>query len=112
MSWSMKFREPITLSDGSKLETLKDAAEYCAAVPARHEMAPEWQLAAEMLMKAADKDGLWVDMARVAMVKALVGAATKKRGRPPKAKRETLRRYSALPLLRSLNVVEEVLEGL
>jgi hypothetical protein len=52
--WSRHFDEPISLPDGSELETLYDAGRYVEALPkAKHER-PEWQVATEILLSAAE----------------------------------------------------------
>ena len=52
--WSRHFDEPISLPDGSELETLYDAGRYIEALPkAKHER-PEWRVATEILLSAAE----------------------------------------------------------
>jgi hypothetical protein len=71
MPWSTPFRDPITAPDGRALKTLRDAADYCTTIPKRAAMKPEWQHVAELLMKAEATGGMWIDMARIAILKAL-----------------------------------------
>ena len=73
MPWSTLFREPIATPGGRLLRTLRDAADYCARLPKRDALRPEWQTAANLLMKAEKTGGLYVDMARIAVIKALGG---------------------------------------
>jgi hypothetical protein len=40
-------------------------------VPKREALKAEWQTASDLLMKASDKGGLYIDMARIAMLRAL-----------------------------------------
>ena len=53
MSWSREFEHPITLPDGRKLLTLKDAADYITKLPKKESDLPEWQTAIEVLMLVA-----------------------------------------------------------
>ena len=71
MPWSTPFREPIKAPSGRPLRTLRDAADYCARLPKRDALRPEWQSAADLLMMAEKSGGLYVDMARIAMLMAL-----------------------------------------
>jgi hypothetical protein len=70
MSWATKFRDPITLPDGTRFVTLRDAADYCTKLPKRESEKPEWQQAIGLLMKACEVGGLYVDMARIAVLTA------------------------------------------
>jgi hypothetical protein len=45
MSWSLKFDEPIVLSNARKLATLKEADTYITELPRAEHDAPEWQAA-------------------------------------------------------------------
>jgi len=40
LSWSLKFDEPIELAKGKPLRTLRDAANYIIALPAREATCP------------------------------------------------------------------------
>ena len=68
--WSRRFDDPVPLPDGRKLRTLRDAADYIAALPRREAEAAHWQLAIDNLISAADHDGI-VILARIAMLRAL-----------------------------------------
>jgi hypothetical protein len=70
MPWSKRFDGPITLPDGRKLKTLRDAAEYITALPRAQANAKRWQTARQMLLLAAERNGPEM-MARIAMVQAL-----------------------------------------
>ena len=67
MSWSRHFDDPITLPDGWVL--LGDAGHYVAALPKATQSRPAWQLAAEMLLNAAERGGM-VMLAEMAMRRA------------------------------------------
>src|SRR5215467_1081285 len=70
MSWSLKFDEPITLSNGKALVTLRDAGNYVVDLPASKSIREHWQLARTFLVSAAEgKGSVW--MARLAVVRAL-----------------------------------------
>ncbi|WMT71265.1 hypothetical protein [Bradyrhizobium sp. Ash2021] len=70
MSWSTQFDDLIPLPDGRQLVTLKDAADYILALPAKTSAQEHWQLAMQMLIDAADRGGI-VMMAHVAVLRAL-----------------------------------------
>ena len=53
MAWQRKFEDPIPLSDGRKLVTLRDAADYITSLPKKESDLPEWQTAIEVLMLVA-----------------------------------------------------------
>ena len=65
MSWSRQFDDPIPLPHGDALVTLRDAAEYIAALPKREHDAADWQNA----MKAL-KSGPTV-LAQIAVLRGL-----------------------------------------
>ncbi|SEE86298.1 hypothetical protein SAMN05444161_7510 [Rhizobiales bacterium GAS191] len=50
-----KLIEPITLKDGRVLKSVADARAFMLALPERRQMAPYWQYAAELLLKAATR---------------------------------------------------------
>jgi hypothetical protein len=43
--WSRQFDEPIALPDGGKLISVRDAANYITALPAKEAASPEWWVA-------------------------------------------------------------------
>lgn len=67
--WSREFEDPITLPDGRKLLTLKDAADYITKLPKKESDLPEWQTAIEVLMLCSR--GGHAMMARIGVMKAL-----------------------------------------
>ena len=69
MSWSREFEDPITLPDGRKLLTLKDAADYITKLPKKESDLPEWQTAIEVLMLCTR--GGDTMQARIGVMKAL-----------------------------------------
>jgi hypothetical protein len=75
LSWSRHFDDHITLPDGRVLRTLGDTGHYVAALPKAKQQQPEWQLAAEMLLNAAERGGI-VMLAEIAMRRALNGKST------------------------------------
>jgi hypothetical protein len=48
--WQRQFEDPIELSDGRTLTTLRDAADYITALPKKEAELPEWQAAIEALL--------------------------------------------------------------
>jgi hypothetical protein len=72
MFWHLEFDEPITLAKSTVvLRTLRDAGEYCLALPKDESDQPQWQLAASCLLTASEKGRGFVMMARIAMMRAL-----------------------------------------
>jgi hypothetical protein len=69
LPWSTEFDDPIVLPDGRQLLTLKDAADYIAALPQKISGLPKWQLAIETLMLCS-RDGP-SKLARIAVMHAL-----------------------------------------
>jgi hypothetical protein len=69
LPWSAPFEDPIVLSDGRKLLTLKDAADYITTLPKKESALPEWQTAIEALMLCSR--GGQTMMARIGVMKAL-----------------------------------------
>lgn len=67
--WQRKFEDPIPLSDGKKLVTLRDAADYITALPKKESDLPEWQTAIAVLMLVSR--GGPTMMARIGVMKAL-----------------------------------------
>jgi hypothetical protein len=70
MAWFKRFVDPIVLPDGRKLLTLRDAAEYITALPKAEHDAADWQVAMEVLLLVAERDGPEM-LARIAVMKAL-----------------------------------------
>jgi hypothetical protein len=68
--WSREFEEPIALARDGKLVTLRDAANYITALPAKEAALPEWQAAIEALMLVADLGGPTM-FARIGVMRAL-----------------------------------------
>ncbi len=68
--WQRKIDDPIRLPDGRTLATLRDAAQYITKLPKAEHDAAEWQVAMEVLLLVAERDGPEI-MARIAMMKAL-----------------------------------------
>ncbi|MFY9952029.1 hypothetical protein [Bradyrhizobium sp.] len=70
MPWSTRFADPIPVSKGEPLLTLKDAADYIMALPKKVHDAPHWQLAIAQLIDAAEGRN-FIMHARIAVLKAL-----------------------------------------
>lgn len=71
MPWSEKFREPITLPSGQQLITLSDAGGFILRLSKKRKAKRIWVKASELLIKAAEEGGVWVDLARSAMIQAI-----------------------------------------
>ena len=56
--WRREFDDPVTLPDGRVLKTLRDARHYVAGLPKATQSLSAWQLAAEMLLNAAERGGI------------------------------------------------------
>ena len=69
MPWSPPFEDPIVLSNGRKLLTLKDAADYITKLPKKESDLTQWQVAIEALMLCS-RGGAPM-LARIAFTKAL-----------------------------------------
>jgi hypothetical protein len=70
LSWGQRFFDPITLPDGRKLVTLRDAAQYITQLPKAEHDAAEWQVAMEALLLVAKHDGPTM-FARIGVMRAL-----------------------------------------
>jgi len=57
MPWSARFDDPIPLTNGRALETLRDAAMYITKLPKAEHDVPEWQAAMEALLLVAELGG-------------------------------------------------------
>jgi hypothetical protein len=67
--WQRKFDDPMPLSRGRSLITLKDAADYITKLPKSESELPEWQTAIEALMLCSR--GGDPMLARMGVMKAL-----------------------------------------
>jgi hypothetical protein len=67
--WSTPFEDPIVLSNGRKLLTLKDAADYITKLPKKESDLTQWQVAIKALMLCSR--GGDPMLARIAFMKAL-----------------------------------------
>lgn len=83
MGWSARFDDPIPLPAGRALRTLREAGDYVTALPSAIQRQPEWQTAAEMLLKVAER-GWPIMFADIAMRKALAHGEPE----PPRALRK------------------------
>ena len=70
MAWFKRFYDPIILPNGRELLTLRDAADYITALPKAEHDAADWQVAMEVLLLVAERDGPEM-LARIAVMKAL-----------------------------------------
>jgi hypothetical protein len=68
--WSREFEDPIDLPRGRQLVTLQDAAGYIMKLPKAEQKLEHWQVAGEILIKAAEGRDLLMH-ARIGMLRAL-----------------------------------------
>ena len=57
MSWDRPFGQPIPLPGGPPARTLRDAGNYIRRLPESERDKPEWRLAIQMLIDAAEDRG-------------------------------------------------------
>jgi hypothetical protein len=57
MSWERPFDQPVPLPSGSPARTLREAANYIKKLPKSEHDTPEWRLAVQMLIDAAEDRG-------------------------------------------------------
>jgi hypothetical protein len=88
MSFDQRFREPILLTDGRKLRTIRHAANYVTRLPKDEQLATEWQVAAGLLTLIGEHDGDPMP-ARIAMMKAL----HRNQPRPQSAQRRRVKSF-------------------
>jgi hypothetical protein len=72
MAWSTKFTHPIKWGAKTIL-TLHDARAYILRLPTSKQMLPAWQAATEALHQGAQHGGLWLELARIGVMQALLG---------------------------------------
>jgi hypothetical protein len=70
MSWQQFFRDPIELSDGRVLRSLRDAGEFIQMLPKAMQDRPEWQAAVQALLLVVEHDGDTLPV-RIGIVRAL-----------------------------------------
>jgi hypothetical protein len=57
VSWDRPFGQPVTLPSGRPARTLRDAGDYIRKLPESERNTPEWRLAVQMLIDAAEDRG-------------------------------------------------------
>jgi hypothetical protein len=57
VSWDRPFDQPFPLPCGAPAQTLRDAANYIRKLPKAEHDLPEWRLAVQLLMDAAEARG-------------------------------------------------------
>lgn len=70
VTWSATFDVPITMTDGRRLRTLREAGDHISTLPEAEQKRPEWQAAIEVLILVAERDGPTM-MARIGVLRAL-----------------------------------------
>jgi hypothetical protein len=79
MSWDRPFDKPVPLPSGPPARTLRDAANYIKKLPQSEHDAPEWRLAIQMLIDAAEDRGPML-FAKMGMLHAMERDAQARRG--------------------------------
>jgi hypothetical protein len=69
VSWDRPFHQPVPLPSGGPAKTLRDAAKYIKKLPKSEHDSPEWRLAVQMLIDAAEDRGPML-FARMGMLRA------------------------------------------
>ncbi len=85
MSWDRPFDHPVLLPRGAPARTLRDAAEYIRKLPKAEHDRPEWRLAIQMLIDAAENRGPML-FARMGILRAMEAEgefAVRLRNSPP-----------------------------
>jgi len=70
LSWSRRFEDPVRLSDGRELLTLRNAADHIQKLPAVEARREQWQTAIGILIAAAEQRDFLMH-ARIAMLRAI-----------------------------------------
>jgi hypothetical protein len=70
MSWDRPFGQPFPLPGGRPARTLRDAGDYIRKLPELERDTPEWRLAIQMLIDAAEGRGPML-FAKIGMDRAL-----------------------------------------
>lgn len=70
VTWSRRFDTPIAVDGKTTLRTLRDAGDHILKLPKAKRALPNWQLAAQLLLSAAEQGGILM-MADIAMRQAL-----------------------------------------
>jgi len=68
--WARPFDDPVLLSGGRELVTLRDAADYIMKLPKAEQNLDAWQAAVEALLLAVELNGPTM-MARIGIIRAL-----------------------------------------
>jgi hypothetical protein len=70
VSWERSFNQPVPLPGGRPARTLRDAGNYIKKLPKSEHETPEWRLAIQMLIDAAEDRGPML-FARMGIVRAV-----------------------------------------
>ena len=72
MSWERPFDQPVPLPSGPPARTLRDAANYIKKLSETERVKPEWRLAIQMLIDAAEDRGPML-FAKMGILRAVNG---------------------------------------
>jgi hypothetical protein len=70
VSWDRPFDQPVPLPSGPPARTLRAAADYIKRLPQAEHDSPDWQIAIEMLIEAAEDRGPMI-FAKMAILRAV-----------------------------------------
>ena len=98
MGWDRPFDQPIPLPIGPPARTLRDAANYIKTLPKFEHDTPEWRLAVQMLIDAAEDRGPML-FAKMGMLRAIE--------HDPNAPADWHDRRSPVPLMKNRPPVSE-----
>ena len=82
MSWDRPFDQPVSLPGQRSARTLRDAANYIRELPEPERNTPEWRLAIQMLIDAAENSGPML-FARMGIERAVERAPSNSSTAPP-----------------------------
>ena len=82
MSWDRPFGRPVPLPGGRPARTLRDAGDYIRRLPESERDRPEWRLAVQMLIDAAEGQGPML-FARIGIERAVEHARRDSSTAPP-----------------------------
>lgn len=91
VSWDRPFDRPVPLPSGPPARTLRDAANYIRKLPKSEYDTPEWRLAVQMLIDAAENRGPML-FAKMGILRAVERSFNPPR-RDPDYRRRKLARY-------------------
>lgn len=71
MGWAARFNHPIKWG-ARTLNTLHEPRDFISSFPEFKQTLPAWQAASEALLEASKHGGIWLELARIGMMHALL----------------------------------------